>query len=112
VLSFKSKVLSAGRNESDDDIVNILRTTSLQVQTDIIEACYVKGRLKRVIYSIFPDTSPGEKIVHVVKYLIYRPVSINTIYSMQVDLLDQNDYLINLRGEELDIRFHIREQRW
>jgi hypothetical protein len=28
---------------------------------------------------------------------------------METKLLDQNNKLINLRGEELSIRFHIRE---
>ena len=33
----------------------------------------------------------------------------NTISSMETKLIDQNGKLINLRGEELSIRFHIRE---
>lgn len=69
------------------------------MQTDIIEASYVKVRQKHIIYSFFPDAIPGEKIVHVAKNLIYRPISVNTIYSMQIDLLGQNDNPINLRGE-------------
>ena len=35
--------------------------------------------------------------------------TLDAIYSMQTSLTDQNGKLLNLRGENVSIRFHVRE---
>ena len=108
VLGFRRFVYSEGYNESED-IVDIINVTSLQVTSDIIGASYTNGTTGNVIYSFFPDVGPGYKIIEVPTNLIYLPVTLHTISSMETRLTDQNGTLVNLRGEELSIRFHLRE---
>ena len=52
---------------------------------------------------------PGYKIVQEPLNLIYLPVTLSTISHMETKLVDRNGKLINLRGEELSVRFHIKE---
>ena len=108
VLGFNRWVYSEGYNESEQ-IVNIMNVTSLRVTSDIIGASYTNGSTANVIYSFFPNVGPGYKIIEVPNNLVYLPVTLNTISSMETKLTDQNGKLVNLRGEELSIRFHIRE---
>ena len=108
VLGFYSKIYSVGYNESED-IVNILSVNSLKVTSDIIGASYSNGLTENIIYSFFPNVGPGYKIVESPANLIYLPITLGTISSMETKLTDQNGKLIDLRGEELSIRFHIRE---
>jgi len=108
VLGFNAKVYTHGINDSED-IVNILNVTNLKVTSDIIGNSYENGSKCNVMYRFFPNTSPGHKIIENPPFLIYLPVLPRTISSMETKLLDQNDKLINLRGEELSIRFHLRE---
>ena len=108
VLGFKRRVYDEGYNESED-IVNIMNVTSLRVTSDIIGASYSNGTTGNVIYSFFPNVGPGYKIIEVPTNLIYLPVTLSTISSMETRFTDQDGNLINLRGEELSIRFHLRE---
>src|ERR1043165_4890263 len=108
VLGFNPLIYSEGYNESEE-IVNIMNVTSLRVNSDIIGASYSNGRTGNVIYSFFPNVGPGYKIIEVPTNLIYLPVTLHTISSMETKLTDQTGKLVNLRGEELSIRFHLRE---
>lgn len=108
VLGFNSQILTAGYNESEI-IVNILSVNSLRVTSDIIGSSHVNGGTENIIYSFFPNVGPGFKIIQEPLNLIYLPVTLSTVSQMETKLIDQSGKLINLRGEELSIRFHIRE---
>ena len=107
-MGFNAQIYSAGYNESEN-IVNIISVNSLRVTSDIIGASYSNGTTENIIFSFFPSVGPGFKIIEVPVNLVYLPITVNTISSMETRLVDQNGKLINLRGEELSIRFHIRE---
>src|SRR5688572_4731810 len=108
VLGFAKKIYNEGYNESEQ-IVNIMNVTSLRITSDIIGASYTNGSTANVIYSFLHNVGPGYKIIEVPTNLVYLPVTLSTISSMETKLTDQNGKLVNLRGEELSIRFHIRE---
>lgn len=101
-------VLSSGNHESQN-IVNIKHVNSILVNIDIISGSYVNGTLQPVIYSFFPNVPPGYKIVENPKNLVYLPLILDKISSIETRLTDQNDKLLNFRGEEITMRFHIRE---
>ena len=41
--------------------------------------------------------------------LVYLLITLDTIDSLEVSIMDQDNHLLNLRKEKLTIRFHIRE---
>ena len=108
VLGFNAQAYTSGYNESEN-IVNILSVSSLRITSDVIGSSYSNGSTDNIIFSFFPNVGPGYKIIEIPVNLIYLPIIMNTISSMETKLVDQNGKLINLRGEELSIRFHIRE---
>ena len=75
------------------------------------EKPHVNGTTKNTIYSFFPKVSPGYKIIETPRNLVYLPIILDTIDSLNVSITDQDDHLLNLRNEKLTIRFHIREAR-
>jgi len=79
------------------------------VNIDIISGSYVNGIEKPIIYSFFPNVSPGYKIIETPPNLVYLPITLDAIYSMQTTLTDQNGRQLNLRGDNITIRFHVRE---
>ena len=109
VLGFKPQVYKEGVTNSQN-IVDILRVNSILVNTNIITGSYLKGKQAPVIFDFFPYVRPGDKIVVAPKNLIYVPVTTNVISLMTCWITDQHHHLINLRGEELTIRFHLRER--
>jgi len=89
--------------------VNILSANSILVNIDITSGSYVNGQRYPTIYSFFYGVSPGYKIVETPPNLVYLPVTLDAIYNMQTSLTDQNGKLLNLRGENVSTRFHVRE---
>ena len=108
MLGFTRDYYLEGYSESEN-IVNILNIASLRVTSDIISSSYVNGLTDCIIYQFYPNVAPGYKIVETPINLIYLPITLNTISQMETRLIDQNGKLVNLRGENLSIRFHIRE---
>ena len=107
VLGFDSKVYKKGRHLSEHS-VDIMRVNSIFVHTDVIGSTYVNGSQTPVIYSFFPDTPPGGKIIVQPRVLIYLPISLSAISRLTSWLTDQNNEALNLRGEELTIKYHLR----
>ena len=110
MLGFTGTKYTEGFHESEN-VVDILRINSILVNIDIISGSYVNGTTKSTIYSFFPDVSPGYKIIESPVNLVYLPITLNTIDSLNVMITDQDDHLLNLRNEKLTIRFHIREAK-
>ena len=108
LLGFDAKRYSQGIHQSEN-IVNILRLNSILVHTDIVTSSYINGRMEPVIYTFFPNVSPGEKIITRPINLTYLPLTVDTIYRMRTWLSDQDNYTLDLRGEVVTIRFHVRE---
>ena len=108
ILGFTEPVsLSKGYHESDN-IVNIMPVNSIMVNCDIIGGSYVNESEKPVIYSFFPNVSPGYKIVEIPRQLVYLPViATDRIPNIRVWLTDQDGKSIDLRGEKLTINFHL-----
>ena len=90
-------------------MVNFLTITSILVNIDIISGSYINGSTKPTIYSFFPDVSPGYKIIENPHKLLYLPITSDTIHSIIIWLTDQNGNELNLRGENLSMRFHLTE---
>jgi len=108
VLGFRNQVYEEGIHESQD-VVNILSINYILVKVDVIGGSYVNGRMQNTIYSFFPNVSPGYKIIENPRNLVYLPVILDKINKMETVVTDQNGKQLNLRGENLTIRYHLRE---
>ena len=104
LLRFDSRHYSTGFHESEN-MVNILKINSILVNIDIISGSYVNGSTQPTIYSFFP----GYKIIENPHYLLYLPITSDTMHSITIWLTDQNGNELNLREENLSMRFHLRE---
>ena len=107
VLGFDSKIFTKGRYESDH-LVDIMNINSILVNCDIVSGSRLNGIEAPVMYSFFPNVSPGEKIVETPKNLIYVPITTTIISTLTCWLTDQDGKALDLRGEKLSIALHIR----
>ena len=89
-------------------MVNILTINSILVNIDIISGSYVNGSTQPTIYSFFQNVSSGYKIIENPHNLLYLPITADTIHSITI-WLTENGNELNLRGENLSMRFHLRE---
>jgi len=109
VLGFNDAIYIDGYQESEN-VVNIMNINSILVNIDIITGSYVNGRMQPVLYSFFPNVSPGYKIVEKPPHLKYLPVTLDTIANLRTYITDQDGNLLNLRGEVVTIRLDIRQK--
>ena len=108
LLGFASKLYTSGFKECEN-MANILTINSILVNIDIISGSYVNGSTQSTIYSFFPDVSPGYKIIENPHNLLYLTITADMMHSITSWLTDQNGNELNLRGEDLSMRFHLRE---
>ena len=101
-LVFNKAVYTSDYQESENP-VDILSINSILVNVDIISGSYVNGQRNPTIYSFFPAVSPGYKIIETPANLVYLPVTLDAIYSMETSLTDQNGKLLNC--DERTFRF-------
>ena len=111
VLGFEKKKYKGNKRYESENKVNILSTDSILVHCDIIKPSRINGVLRPIIYNFFPNVLPGEKIVSQPQHLIYVPLTMNFISSMTVWVTDQDQNLLDLRGQQLTLTFHIRKRR-
>jgi hypothetical protein len=79
------------------------------VTCNLIGGSYIDGVLLPIRYSFFPDVSPGEKIIESPRNLVYLPItSSGSVSTIEISLLDQNGNPIDLRGEVITVRLHVR----
>ena len=109
-VRFQCKIYTQGRNESEH-LVDIMHINSILVHCDIVSRSRLNGIEAPIIYSFFPNVSPGEKIVETPKNLIYMPITAKVISSITCWLTDQDGKAIDLRGEKLSIALNIRTCR-
>ena len=105
---FHSKLYTSGFIESEN-MVNILTINSILVNIDIISGSNVNGSTQPTIYFFFPNVSPGYEIIENPQNLLYLPITSDTNHSIAIWLTDQNGNELNLRGENLSMRFYLRE---
>jgi len=109
LLGFNHDLYTSDYQESENP-VNILSVNSVLVNIDIISGSYLNGlRNPTIFYSFFPAVSPGYKIIETPANLVYLLITLDAIYSIETSLTDQNGQLLNLRGENVTITFHVRE---
>ena len=108
LVGFDSKLYPSGFNESEN-MVNILTINSILVNIDIISGSYVNGSTQHTIYSFFPDVSSGYKIIENPHNLPYLPITADTIHTITIWPTNQNGNELNLRGQNLSMRFHLRQ---
>ena len=110
VLGFTNAKYTEGFHVSEN-VVNILNINGILIDIDIISGSYINGTTRNTIYSFFSESQPRYKIIESPVNLVYLPITLDVIDSLEVSITDQNDHLLNLRNEKLTIRFHIREAR-
>ena len=108
LLGFTGVDYESGYHEGEAT-VNIMNVNSIFVNIDIIGGSYVNGNRHPTIYSFFPNVSPGHKIIENPQNLVYLPVILDTISSIETSITDDSGKLLNLRGETVNIRYHLRE---
>ena len=108
VLGFKRNIVYGVGRHASENLVNIISVNSILVHCNIIHSSYMRGTQTPLAYNFFPNAAPGERILEAPHNLINLPVTVDVISILSVWLTNQHGELLDLRGEELTIRSHLR----
>lgn len=110
LLGFGNIVLEANKIHESRNIVNILSTTVVRVECDLVSGSYINGISSHILHEFAPNVPPGYRIIEIPKHIIYFPVNRNSIDNINIRLLDIRNNLINLRGEEVQLYLHLKKK--
>ena len=99
----------ADEYDESKKLVGILNVNTILVNTDVISGSYLNGSQSPIVYSFFPNVDPGYKIIEKPSHPIYLPVHLKTIATLRTTLTDQSGEHLDLRGERITIRYHLKE---
>jgi len=108
ILGFKGITIQGIGEHEGQNPVNIISVNSILVHCNVIEGSYLNASPKPIIYSFFPDVPPGYKIVQNPSSIVYLPITSPTLETIRIWLTDQDRKLLNIRGETVTIRLHLK----
>jgi hypothetical protein len=109
ILGFNKKKLTGSLKYPADRIVNISSINQFLIQCDIIKGSYINGATFPVLYSFNPAVAPGFQINERPLVPIYMPITTHRIDNIRIWITDQTNRLLNLRGEQVTLRLHLRK---
>lgn len=108
LLGFGAKILKANVLHTSHLPPNILNVNVIRVECDIIKGAYFNNNPVHTIHEFLPLVSPGYQINEIPRKIIYFPVTVKSIHTLNISLVDQNNELIDFRGEPITVRVHLR----
>lgn len=110
ILGFGNETVQANILRESLFPIAILSTTIVRVECDIVSGSFVNGKPSHIIHEFVPNVPPGYRIIEIPRNIIYFPVTQNSLSSLKISILDINNNLVNLRGEEIQIYLHLRKK--
>lgn len=108
ILGFSKRILPQDKEHKSDYPVNIQNVNVLRVECNISTGAYANDRKEHIIHEFYPSVPAGYKIIEVPSQIIYLPINTRVIDHIRIRIVDQIGKLVNLRGETLTVRLHIK----
>ena len=108
-LGFGKRILEANKLHESDDIVNIMKVNSIQIDCNISSGSFRNNSQAHILHVFFPTAPPGYKIIEVPTNVIYLPVNVRIIDNIKIRVIDQQGDIIDFRGETITVRLHLKK---
>jgi len=109
LLGFKNRKYDANVNHESDALVNITKTNCIYIDSNLVMGSFVNGKQCHTIHEFYPNVPPGYKIIEVPTHLVFYPINSTSITHASIILKNQDNELIDLRGEPVSIRLLIQD---
>ena len=109
LLGFKNQIYGANVNHESDTLVNITKTNCIYIDSNLVMGSFVNGKQCHTIHEFYPNVPPGYKIIEIPTHLVFYPINSTSITYASIILKNQNNELIDLRGEPVSIRLLIQD---
>ena len=109
LLGFElSRVLTPHAYHESDHVVKIMNVNAIKVKCNLALGSFDNGQQSHTIHEFYPESPPGYRIVEIPKYCILYKLKTDAVDFVRVSLTDQDDELIDFRGETISVRLLIK----
>lgn len=110
LLGFRARRIFAPNNTHISRFpASILKLNVIRVECDIIKGAYLNDKPVHTIHEFSPKVPPGYKIIETPQNVIYFPVTVKSIHNLNLSIVDQDNKVINFRGETITVRLHLKK---
>ncbi|DAC81564.1 TPA_asm: penton [Hydra adintovirus] len=92
-----------------DKVIDINHVNTIRVTNSLVTGSIIDGAYSNVIYSFYPSTPVGYKIVEVPNNPTYYRLLSKKIWDMKTTIMDQDGHILTLQGEPISIEYEIKE---
>lgn len=110
LLGFELRTLENKIHYKSSQTVNITHINTIRIDCDLVTGSFHNGQSTHTLHEFSPAVGPGYKIIEQPKNLIYLPTIRRRINTLNVSIVDQNNRLIDFRGENVTCRLHIKRE--
>lgn len=105
-----SKLFRKNWKYRSEHIAKITDIDVIRIECDIVSDSYINGKNCHTIHQFSNcKVPPGYKFIEVPRHIIYLPIKVTRLPSIQISVIDQNGDLIDFRGEQISCRIHIKK---
>lgn len=108
ILGFSERVLQPNQHSESDLPVAINEVNTIRINCNIISQSYRNNEMAHAIHEFTQEIPSGYLIVERPISPIYLPVTTQSINSIMITIVDQNENLIDFQNETIIIRLHLR----
>jgi len=109
LLGFKNKSYDPNVTHESDTLVNVTKTNCIYIDSNLVRGSFVNGKQCHTIHEFYPNVPQGYKIIEVPSHLVFYPLNSTSITRASIILKNQDNELIDLRGEPVSIRLLIQD---
>jgi hypothetical protein len=109
LLGFKNRIYDANIKHQSDTLVNITKTNCIYIESNLAMGSFNNGKQSHTIHEFYPNVPPGYKIIEIPTHLVFYSINSTSISHASIILKNQNNELIDLRGEPISIRLLIQD---
>lgn len=111
ILGFPHKILESNKWHESVDPVNIIPTSMIRIECDLVQGSYTNGLPSHIIHEFVLNVPPSHQIIEVPKNIIYFPITKKHISSIIVKILDLKGVPINFKNENIYLSLHLRKSK-
>lgn len=109
LLGFEKRIYDANVRHQSDMLVNITKTNCIYIESNLVAGSFKNGKQCHTIHEFYPNVPPGYKVIENPTHLVFYSINSSSIMHAEITLKNQDNELIDLRGEPVSIRLLIKD---
>lgn len=109
MLGFKPHEYTANAQHISELDIQIIKHTNVYVECNIVKDSYRNNLPAHILYGFSISVSPGFRMDSIPTTPIYLDVNVETIYNLEIRLVNQKDDLIDFGNEQASVILELKD---